>query len=77
MIIVTATGEEGRRQALVAGRGRVLHEAVQPARPAPDSGAGASRFRVAGIVTVKVAPSPRSDSRSIQPPIASASCRAM
>ena len=70
-------GGGGAAQGDVAGRRRLHHEAVQPARPAPLSGAGTSRSRAVGIVTVNVAPSPGSDSRAIQPPIASVSCLAM
>ena len=52
-------GGGGTPQGDVAGCRRLHHEAVQPARPAPLSGAGTSRSRAVGIVTVNVAPSPR------------------
>ena len=73
VVVVTATGRGGPAEGDLAGRRRLHHEAVQPARPAPHSGAGTSRFRLVGIVTMNVAPSPGSDSSAIHPPIASVS----
>ena len=77
VIIVTATGEEGRERRDPPRRRRVLHEAVQSDRAAADSRAGVGATGVAGSVTRKVEPDTELRREVDAPPIASTSCFVM